>query len=212
MDEDGIRARIREAAFEEFTAHGFKGATVRGIAEAAGVSLGMVQRHFPSKDELRRACDTHVLAVLREVRDSVIAVDAAPGGALPGTAQQAVARLAPYLAMALLRDNGSTAEWFDELTELYGTTLTSGGLGITIPADEDAEAVMAVHAAMQMGLTVFVDQVCRRLGGAELDAEMAYRIGRARLFLASEQLVSPEHADRIRESLARHAAEGGTAQ
>jgi AcrR family transcriptional regulator len=59
------RARIRDAALEQFGVHGFDGATIRGIAEAAGVSSGLVQHHFGSKDALRRACDEAVLELVR---------------------------------------------------------------------------------------------------------------------------------------------------
>lgn len=55
------RARIRDAALAQFAEHGTKGATIRGIAAAAGVSPGLVQHHFGSKDALREACDKYVI-------------------------------------------------------------------------------------------------------------------------------------------------------
>ncbi|KAA0022576.1 TetR/AcrR family transcriptional regulator [Antrihabitans cavernicola] len=58
------RARIRDAAIEVFGEQGF-GAGVRTIATAAGVSPGLVNHHFGSKDGLREECDTHVLNVIR---------------------------------------------------------------------------------------------------------------------------------------------------
>ena len=48
-----------------FADKGFRGATMRGIAAAAGVSLGLVQHHFGSKEELRAACDERVLELVR---------------------------------------------------------------------------------------------------------------------------------------------------
>src|SRR4029450_12450938 len=59
------RARIRDAALEQFALHGFEGATIRGIAEAAGVSPGLVQHTFRSQGGLRRACDEAVLDLVR---------------------------------------------------------------------------------------------------------------------------------------------------
>src|SRR4029450_2363894 len=59
------RARIRDPALEQFALHGFEGATIRDIAEAAGVSPGLVQHHFRSKEGLRRACDEAVLDLVR---------------------------------------------------------------------------------------------------------------------------------------------------
>ncbi|MEO6795360.1 MAG: TetR family transcriptional regulator [Mycobacterium sp.] len=54
-------ARIRDAAIEQFGQHGF-GVGLRTIAEAAGVSAGLVIHHFGSKDGLRKACDDHIAA------------------------------------------------------------------------------------------------------------------------------------------------------
>ncbi|WP_433613788.1 TetR family transcriptional regulator [Prescottella agglutinans] len=63
------RARIREAAIRVFGEQGF-GAGVRAVATAAGVSPGLVNHHFGSKQGLRAVCDEHVLAVIvTEKRD-----------------------------------------------------------------------------------------------------------------------------------------------
>jgi AcrR family transcriptional regulator len=58
------RARIRDAALDQFAARGVKAATLKDIADAAGVSVGLVQHHFGSKDGLREACDKHVRDVV----------------------------------------------------------------------------------------------------------------------------------------------------
>jgi AcrR family transcriptional regulator len=59
------RARIRDAALLQFAEPGVNGATIRGIAEAAGVSPGLVQHHFGSKEALREACDTYATEVVQ---------------------------------------------------------------------------------------------------------------------------------------------------
>jgi AcrR family transcriptional regulator len=46
------RALILEAAANEFAIHGFAGANVNRIAEAAGFSIGTVYNYFPSKRDL----------------------------------------------------------------------------------------------------------------------------------------------------------------
>ena len=56
------RAKIREAALGLFAASGF-GVSLRTVAEAAGVSAGLVVHHFGSKDGLRAAVDQSVLAL-----------------------------------------------------------------------------------------------------------------------------------------------------
>lgn len=57
-------ARIRDAAIDLFGRDGF-GTGVRAIAAAAGVSPGLVNHHFGSKDGLRAACDTHIAETVR---------------------------------------------------------------------------------------------------------------------------------------------------
>lgn len=44
--------RIREAARDEFAARGYEGATIRGIAAAAGVDASLVMQHYGSKAAL----------------------------------------------------------------------------------------------------------------------------------------------------------------
>lgn len=61
------RARIRDAAIDMFGARGFT-AGIRAIATSAGVSPGLVNHHFGSKEGLRAACDEQVLRTIREAR------------------------------------------------------------------------------------------------------------------------------------------------
>ncbi|WP_308210971.1 helix-turn-helix domain-containing protein [Nonomuraea thailandensis] len=56
---------MREAAMALFAEQGVKATTIRGVAEAAKVSPGLVQHHFGTKEALRLACDEYVLAYVR---------------------------------------------------------------------------------------------------------------------------------------------------
>lgn len=56
--------KIRTAALESFAAHGTGATTLRGVAAAAGVSLGLVQHHFSTKAGLIKAVDEYVLEVV----------------------------------------------------------------------------------------------------------------------------------------------------
>lgn len=47
-----MRVRILEGASRAFAASGFRGSTVPTIAAEAGVSVGLIYRYFPSKEEL----------------------------------------------------------------------------------------------------------------------------------------------------------------
>jgi AcrR family transcriptional regulator len=56
--------RIRDAALKRFAAHGTVGTSLRDVADTAGVSIGLVQHHFGTKDRLIDAVDKHVAAIL----------------------------------------------------------------------------------------------------------------------------------------------------
>lgn len=56
--------RIRVAALRSFALHGTAATTMRGVAAAAGVSLGLVQHHFATKAGLISAVDEYVLKLL----------------------------------------------------------------------------------------------------------------------------------------------------
>ena len=64
-DRSGSGAVIREAALRRFAAQGVAATTLRLIASDAGVSLGLVQHRFPTKERLVEAVDQYVLEVVQ---------------------------------------------------------------------------------------------------------------------------------------------------
>ena len=56
--------RIRNAALQIVAAQGVSGTSLRAVAAAAGVSLGLVQHHFTTKAGLIKAVDDYVLSVV----------------------------------------------------------------------------------------------------------------------------------------------------
>ena len=67
---DGTRERILAAALDLFSELSFEGATTREIATRAGVTQGLLNYHFSSKDELWRASVDGLCAQLEESLDS----------------------------------------------------------------------------------------------------------------------------------------------
>ena len=68
---DGVSAeerssfeRIRHAALTSFAMYGTSGTSLRTVAAAAGVSVGLVQHHFANKAGLIKAVDDHVLGLV----------------------------------------------------------------------------------------------------------------------------------------------------
>jgi AcrR family transcriptional regulator len=61
------RDRLIKVTMALFAERGFDGVTVRDIAAAAGVSVGLINHHFGSKEGLREAVDRYFLAQFEEV-------------------------------------------------------------------------------------------------------------------------------------------------
>jgi AcrR family transcriptional regulator len=176
------RARIRDAAMAEFAAKGYRGATMRGIAAAAGVSVGLVQHHFATKDGLRSACDELVLDLVRfkaqAVDDGTISDPQVLASLMAmGPAVQR------YLARALVDGSPQIAELVDELmaiSERFLATWSSDRFTAGTSRSRDAAAVMFAvncstmlmqdHLARRMQLEPFSEAGLRRVGLATFDA------------------------------------------
>ena len=68
-------ARIRNAALEGFADRGVAATSIRDVAEAAGVSPGLVQHHFGTKAGLRDAVDEYVAGVVTEAFSDIDALE-----------------------------------------------------------------------------------------------------------------------------------------
>jgi AcrR family transcriptional regulator len=60
------QARIRNSGLALFADRGVAATSIRDIAQHAGVSPGLIQHHFGTKDGLRDAINEHVLALATE--------------------------------------------------------------------------------------------------------------------------------------------------
>jgi hypothetical protein len=110
------RARIRDAAIAQFAEHGFRAATIKGIAAAAGVSPGLVQHHYGTKERLREACDR--AAVERVQQQLEVVANADQEVASPDFASALYASsplLVHYLIRLLLEEGPAAATLFDAL-------------------------------------------------------------------------------------------------
>ncbi|HKZ27176.1 MAG TPA: TetR/AcrR family transcriptional regulator [Rubrobacteraceae bacterium] len=82
--ESDRREQISKAAFEEFAAKGFKGATIKSIAEAAGLqSPALIYWYFPDKETLFREVLSSQVPVLRAVADPAPMMNLPPEEVLP---------------------------------------------------------------------------------------------------------------------------------
>ncbi|ATQ44028.1 CerR family C-terminal domain-containing protein [Caulobacter mirabilis] len=101
---DEARQRILDAALAAFGAEGFRGATTRRIAEAAGVNLPALQYYFGGKEGLYLACAEEIVDRYRRqmLRPIGAAQDALPPTAGPEDARTALKALLGGLAEQLL--------------------------------------------------------------------------------------------------------------
>ncbi|MFE3656565.1 TetR/AcrR family transcriptional regulator [Streptomyces sp. NPDC059165] len=123
---------MRDEALGLFAESGPDAVSVRQIAQAAGVSPGLVLHHFGSKDGLRQEVDRHVLSVFEAVL-SEVAVQGPEGESAEGLAHglgAAVLRHLPedspipaYLGRLLLSGADAGRILFRRLFELSRRTL-----------------------------------------------------------------------------------------
>lgn len=200
-DDLTARARIRDVALDVFAAQGMAGATIRGIAEQAGVSPALVQHHFGTKTRLRAACDEHVLGYLRRAAET--GIDQGRIGDADYLA--ALYRSAPpvmrYLARALVDGSPAAATVFDEIvavTERY--LVDRDGLS-------DAHTRAVVFTAMRLGVVVLHEHVSRGLG---VDAFTAgTRIGLATLDIVAPELIPDGVVEQVRTGIENYRRQQG---
>jgi TetR/AcrR family transcriptional regulator, regulator of cefoperazone and chloramphenicol sensitivity len=174
------RARIRDSALEQFALHGFDGATIRGIAEAAGVSPGLVQHHFRSKEALRRACDDAVLDLVRRklagTRDGQIS-----NPTFLAALYSSAPALIRYIARAVADGSTAGAELFDDMaaaTEEFLTRTWPDRFPAGSTRLRDAATALVAQTA---GMVVLHEQVARRIGLIAWDQIAAPQITLAQL-------------------------------
>lgn len=133
------KARIRNAALSLFAQRGEDGTSLRAIATAADVTVGLVTHHFGTKDGLREAVDTLVVDFFADTlssaptagtaRDIVSLRDSAVADML-----QANPTIVDYLRRALLSGQGRPGDVLSRLAALTADqvrVLRSTGLAST---------------------------------------------------------------------------------
>ncbi|MDR3689863.1 MAG: TetR/AcrR family transcriptional regulator [Fimbriimonas sp.] len=75
MNPAKTREDILNAAFVEFAAHGYEGASIAEIAKSAGVTKSLVQYHFGAKEELWSACIAEHVTPLLDAVDRFLETD-----------------------------------------------------------------------------------------------------------------------------------------
>ena len=88
VEETDRRQQIVDAAFDEFAEHGFRGATIKRIAQRAKLrSQALIYWYFPAKEALFEAVLGQQLPILRMVLDPAPVLDRPPEEVLPQLAR-----------------------------------------------------------------------------------------------------------------------------
>jgi AcrR family transcriptional regulator len=192
------RARIRDAAIRLFTERGMEKTSILDIAEAAGVSGGLIRHHFGSKDGLREACDTYVFDELLKFKEEVLAKGVANPGFLPTfDARQLLFRR--YLGRAMVDGSEAAEAQFTEIVD--GTERYFREQGMDMP---DPRGVAAALAAMTGGLMILQDHIARALGEEPGTHEAMLRMSMAAGHLFMNPLANAEVLEKAREALAAY--------
>ncbi|HET9259231.1 MAG TPA: TetR family transcriptional regulator [Acidimicrobiia bacterium] len=170
------KARIRDAALSRFPREGFAATTIRAIATDAGVSPGLVVHHFGSKDGLREACDSHVVAKFRETKLAAMEDENVTDPGFAATAFGVAGPLLRYFSWALVRGHSAADELFDEMVreglEISRTAVEKG----MIKDSPDIKTRTTIHMALMLGMTTLHSHVERNTGVDLLTSEGMARL------------------------------------
>lgn len=114
--------RIVVAALDVFGEHGTAKSTLQMVAKAAGVSVGLVQHHFGSKDRLIDAVNTYALGVIRAEMSRPLT--ASPGQSVLEMGRRVSFLLSQqltavdYLARLLVEGAPAGAAFFDSTAQI----------------------------------------------------------------------------------------------
>jgi len=190
------RARIRDAAIRLFAERGMDATTVRDIAQAAGVSPGLLRHHFGSKEGLREACDQHVLEQSIKLDEAIMYEGKlATPGFMPSV-HPTVMLIYRYITRALLDGSPAAGRMFDDMVRL-----TDEWMAKMAPGVEDRRAFAAVLVGMHAGLLAMHEHVSRNLGTDVFETEGYARMTTAIIDFYSSTLLDPDLAAQARRAL-----------
>ena len=146
------REKVLAAAVELFAERGTEG-SLEEVAKRAGVGIGTLYRHFPTRDALVEAAYRNEVAQLRAAGDELLA-ELPPDAALEAWMRRFVAYGAAKRGMrdALQSIAGGGADLFAEtrgqVTEAVAVLLRAGAEAGTLRADVEPEDVLRAMGAI----------------------------------------------------------------
>ncbi|MEN3608921.1 TetR/AcrR family transcriptional regulator [Plantactinospora sp. ZYX-F-223] len=199
------RARIRDAALTQFAERGFRAATIKSIAEAAGVSPGLLQHHFGSKDDLQRVCDEYVLGAFDGLDKFGVISGEITNADFMGELFARSPLILRYIARAMVERTPAASALFatgasvseDFLSRLWPDRFPPGSSRV-----RDAATVMA---AMHLSTIVLHDHLSQRMGANVLSPENSSRVATAMLdiYASVGEFASSSVGEGIRDAVVK---------
>ncbi|WP_157073315.1 TetR/AcrR family transcriptional regulator [Kribbia dieselivorans] len=173
-DDLTAKARIRNAALALFAGGGYDGTTMRAVATAAGVTVGLVVHHYGTKERLRDAVEDLIVAAFTEATASVKIVGSGRdiGAARDRNVAQMLASntaMVDYLRRTIL-DPNDRGVLLNRLADLAAANLQElRAAGLTASRRSTAEQVAAVLTAQigQLFLQPMVDRTVTHFGESD---------------------------------------------
>ena len=189
-------ARIRNAALEGFATRGPAATSIRDVAEAAGVSAGLVQHHFGTKAALREAVDAYVASVATEAFVGVDAQELTDPVRELGDRINSVVRDYPlalrYVARSVAEGDEAALRLFDTFfalaREQWSQLAEAGRLHPEVDVDWAALHVVVFN----LGTVLFEKAISRALGEAFVDPDELERCNSATCDLFARGVFRPD--------------------
>lgn len=187
------RDRLIKVAMGLFAERGFDGVTVRDLSTAAGVSVGLINHHFGSKEGLREAVDRYFLAQFEEVlKPDVVADKPTPAALDEGLEQYAewvdgwIGRhiedwdaSKAYLRRALLEGSDWGNSLFERFYQVARTSVDRADVGGNIRPDVDRLWLPFLIIYLEVGTLLLEPFIERILGKSPFDPALWHRRHRA---------------------------------
>ena len=194
---DGRERLIREA-FILFAEKGFDSVTVRDLASASSVSVGLINHHFGSKEGLREAVDGYFMAQFEDVLKGAV-----PEGIVTSKDQSVIIdhwierhekdwpNIVAYFRRALLEESDWGYSLFERFYGFVQASVTRLDAAGKIAPDVDRLWLPLLWLYMEIGTMIFDPYIKRLVGKSGYDRELWGRRHRAYMSLIRRGL-APE--------------------
>ena len=177
-DDLTAKARIRNVAMDLYDAQGEERTSMRTVAAAAGVNVGLLVHHFKNKDGLRDAVEDLVVdyfahAIAQAPAEGTPAQVAAGRDAAVGQMLKDNPAVVNYLRRTLLDPGAPKSRMLERLTELSQSEITklrSAGLASTSRRDASQVIQLMVRQFGHLFLQPMIDSMWEQLADPDWPA------------------------------------------